>query len=176
MGNLREILRSEINAGKPTGLWRTLWKLWASPSKGALLMYRLAHESYRRKRILLAYFLRRRLITRYGLFISLKAHIGSGLHLPHANGIIIGDGVVIGTNATIYHQVTIGGRVIGDQQMSNYPVIGDNVVIFAGAKVLGSIRIGDNAVIGANSVVLEDVPAGSVAVGVPARTINRRKR
>ena len=97
--------------------------------------------------------------------------IGPGLRLPHgANGIVIHKESVIGSNVTIYHQVTLGGRNSAD---SHPPVIGNHVEIFAGAKLLGSIHIGEGATIGANAVVLESVPAHCLAVGVPARIIVR---
>lgn len=95
--------------------------------------------------------------------------IGPGLRLPHgANGIVIHKDSVIGSNVTIYHQVTLGGR---NAVESNPPVIGDDVEIFAGAKLLGPIHIGEGATIGANAVVIKSVPAYALAVGVPARVI-----
>lgn len=108
---------------------------------------------------------------RYGCYLSPSAQIGPGLALPHPNGIVIGEGAVIGAGCTIYHQVTLGGRRLGDQSRGAYPQIGDNVVIFAGAKLIGQITIGDGATIGANAVVLQDVPARRTAVGVPARVL-----
>lgn len=106
---------------------------------------------------------------------ELDAHcrIGAGLRLPHgANGIIIHKDSVIGRNVTIYHQVTLGGRNEVDSQP---PTLEDDVEIFAGAKVLGSVQIGEGAVIGANAVVIKDVPARCLAVGVPARIIDKRR-
>lgn len=97
--------------------------------------------------------------------------IGPGLRLPHgANGIIIHKKSVIGSHVTVYHQVTLGGRNATD---ADPPIIEDHVEIFAGAKLLGSIRIGEGATVGANAVVISDVPAYCLAVGVPARVINR---
>lgn len=107
-----------------------------------------------------------------GAELDAGCQIGPGLRLPHgANGVVIHKESVIGKNVTIYHQVTLGGR---NQSDSQPPTIGDNVEIFAGAKLLGSVQIGEGAVIGANAVVIEDVPAFCVAVGVPARIIDRR--
>lgn len=99
--------------------------------------------------------------------IHLGTKIGGGLLLTHANGIIVHPRVVIGCNCLIFHQVTLGVRDRG------VPRIGDNVMIGAGAKVLGPVTVGDNAVIGANAVVLCDVPAGHAAVGIPARIVPR---
>ncbi len=100
-----------------------------------------------------------------------SARIGPGLLLPHPVGIVVGDDVEIGDNATIYQHVTLGQRGARDQ---SYPVIGHNVVIYAGAVIIGNITIGDGAVIGANAVVTGDVPAGATAVGIPARISTRR--
>lgn len=98
--------------------------------------------------------------------------IGAGLRLPHgANGIVIHKESVIGNNVTIYHQVTLGGRNALD---SKPPTLENNVEVFAGAKILGSVTVGEGATIGANAVVIKDVPARCVAVGVPARVINKK--
>jgi serine O-acetyltransferase len=97
--------------------------------------------------------------------------IGSGLMLPHPNGVIFHGNAVIGDNCMIMQQVTVG--MIGDGE---YPVVGDNVYIGAGAKILGRVRVGSGSRIGAMAVVLEDVPEGCTAVGIPARVITRNTR
>lgn len=101
--------------------------------------------------------------------VDTQARIGPGLYTPHPFGIVIGAGVRIGKNVAILQRVTLGRAGLDHV----YPVIGDSVEIGAGAAILGAIRIGDGARIGANSVVLKDVPAGAVAVGAPARVIER---
>ncbi len=101
--------------------------------------------------------------------VDTQARIGPGLYTPHPFGIVIGAGVRIGRNVAILQRVTLGRAGLDHV----YPVIGDSVEIGAGAAILGAIRIGDGARIGANSVVLKDVPAGAVAVGAPARVIER---
>ena len=83
-------------------------------------------------------------------------------------GVTIGSGAIIGDNCTIYHQVTIG------KEKEKFPVIGEDVTIYAGAKIIGNVKIGNGAVIGANAVVLQDVPDNCVAVGIPARIIKRK--
>ena len=104
--------------------------------------------------------------------LDAACQIGPGLRLPHgANGVVIHKASVIGSHVTIYHQVTLGGRNTADSQP---PIIEDSVEIFTGAKLLGSIRVGEGAVIGANAVVIKDVPPYCVAVGVPARIIDKR--
>jgi serine O-acetyltransferase len=104
-----------------------------------------------------------------GADIPINGRIGGGLLLLHPNGIVIDPDVVIGTNCTIFQQVTIGDARHPGQEGKSVPVIGNNVEIGVGAKVLGGIRVGDRAKIGANAVVLQDVPPGAIAVGIPAR-------
>lgn len=115
-----------------------------------------------------------RWLESYGIYISSNAAIGPGLRLPHPTSIVIGDGVEIGENVTIYQGVTLGGRIIGDWKKRNYPKIADNSVIFAGAVIVGKVKIGRNCIIGANSVVTGDVPDNSTAVGAPARVVKVR--
>lgn len=104
----------------------------------------------------------------------MATNIGGGLQFFHYNCIIIAQSVAIGKNASIHQGVTIGRVFAG--KYAGVPTIGDNVVIFAGAKILGNIHIGDNAVIGANAVVTKDVPANCVMAGAPARVISEDSR
>lgn len=106
-----------------------------------------------------------KLMVKYGMEIAKNAKIGKDLKIEHFNGIILGLGTVIGDNCTIYQQVTLG------QKNGEYPTIGNNVVIYPGAKVLGGIHVGDNAVIAPNSVVLRNVENGEVVAGIPAKKI-----
>ncbi len=106
-----------------------------------------------------------------GADIPLNSHVGGGLELPHPNGVVIHPEALIGPNCIIFQQVTVGTREGGPQ----VPCIGGEVSIGAGAKLLGGIRIGDHARIGANAVVLCDVPDHAVAVGIPARIIQPRE-
>lgn len=105
----------------------------------------------------------------YGVYISRNARIGSNVKFRHPTGIVIGDGVIIGDNVTIYQNVTLGGGRIGDAQKGNYPCIGSGTVIFAGAKVIGKIRVGDNCIIGANAVVTKNIPNAHIAKGIPSK-------
>ncbi len=102
-----------------------------------------------------------------GADIPINSHIGGGLLIPHPNGIVIHPDVKVGVNCLIFQQVTIGS-VSG----STIPNIGGHVDIGAGAKILGGVQIGDDVNIGANAVVLIDIPAGKTAVGIPAKIIN----
>ncbi|MGU8586691.1 serine O-acetyltransferase EpsC [Clostridium perfringens] len=131
-----------------------------------LIFYRIAHGLYKIKLFFLA-----RLISQLGRFftgieIHPGAKIGKGLFIDHGMGVVIGETVEIGDNVTIYHGVTLGGT--GKDKGKRHPTIGNNVIIGCGAKILGPISIGDGAKIGANSVVLKNVPKGKTAVGIPA--------
>lgn len=111
---------------------------------------------------------------KYGVFISPNAEFDTSLCLKHPIGVVIGDGVKVGKNVIIYQNVTIGGARIGDAKQSSYPEIGEGVVIFAGAVIVGKIKIGKGSVIGANAVVTKDIPDNSVAAGVPARIVKEK--
>jgi serine O-acetyltransferase len=102
--------------------------------------------------------------------IGLEANLGRGLMLPHPNGVVIHEDASIGDDCMIMQQVTVG--MIGDGEV---PRIGNRVYIGAGAKVIGNVIVGDGARIGANAVVLSDVPPDCTAVGVPARVVKRRQ-
>ena len=91
--------------------------------------------------------------------------------MPHPTGIVIGESAKIGKNCTIFQQVTLGGARIGDGKQEKYPKVGDNVVIFAGAKLIGDITIGSNVVIAAGAVVTKNIPDGVVVGGNPAKII-----
>lgn len=102
-----------------------------------------------------------------GIEIHPGAIIGNGLFIDHGMGVVIGETAVIGDNVTLYQGVTLGGT--GKEPGKRHPTLGDNIVIGAGAKILGNITIGDNVNIGANAVVVRDVPSNSTVVGVPGR-------
>jgi serine O-acetyltransferase len=99
--------------------------------------------------------------------VPLSGNIGGGLLLPHPNGVVIHPDAIIGPNSLIFQQVTIGVRA----GARHPPIIGGHVDIGAGAKILGAIRIGDHAIVGANAVVLKDVPARATVIGIPARIL-----
>jgi serine O-acetyltransferase len=97
-----------------------------------------------------------------------SSELGPGLVFPHISGIVIGGGVIVGKNVTIYQGVTLGRS---DSNNPGVPIVMDGVKIYAGAKIIGPVVIGEGAIVGANAVVLKDVPPAHVAVGVPARNM-----
>ncbi|MFH1878467.1 MAG: serine O-acetyltransferase, partial [Candidatus Omnitrophota bacterium] len=107
-----------------------------------------------------------------GIEIHPGAEIGKGFFIDHGMGVVIGETAVIGDNVTLFQGVTLGGT--GKEKGKRHPNIGNNVVIGAGAKVLGNITVGDNVQIGANAVVIRDVPPDSTVVGVPGRVAKRK--
>lgn len=141
------------------------------PSFKAMLHYRISHRLYLKKRYFLARWVSQRGVRKTGIEIHPGAQIGKGFFIDHGNGVIIGETTIIGDNVTLYQGVTLGGT--GKEQGKRHPTIGNNVMISAGAKVLGSFTIGDNSKIGAGSVVLEEVPPNSTVVGVPGRVVKR---
>lgn len=141
------------------------------PSFKVMLHYRLAHKLYNRKMYFLARYVSQRAARKTGIEIHPGATIGEGLFIDHGNGVIIGETTIIGNNVTLYQGVTLGGT--GKEHGKRHPTIRDNVMISAGAKVLGSFTVGENSKIGAGSVVLEEVPPNCTVVGVPGRIVKR---
>lgn len=144
------------------------------PSLYALLYYRIAHKLYLRKHFVLARFISQMARKKTGIEIHPGATIGQGLFIDHGMGVVIGETAEVGDNVTIYHGVTLGGT--GKEGTGKrHPSVGDNVFIGAGAKIIGPIYIGENSKVGANAVVLEDIPENSTVVGIPGKVIKRDK-
>lgn len=141
------------------------------PSFKAILRHRVAHWMYRKRWYFLARWYSQRTARKTGIEIHPGAQIGKGLFIDHGSGVIIGETAIIGDNVTLYQGVTLGGT--GKEHGKRHPTIGDNVMISAGAKVLGSFTVGENSKIGAGSVVLKEVPPNSTVVGVPGRVVKR---
>lgn len=141
------------------------------PSFKVMMHYRVAHKLYLKKHYFLARWVSQRGVRKTGIEIHPGAEIGKGFFIDHGNGVIIGETTIIGDNVTLYQGVTLGGT--GKEQGKRHPTLGNNIMVGAGAKVLGSCIIGDNSKIGAGSVVLRDVPPGSTVVGVPGRVVKR---
>ena len=126
---------------------------------------------YLKKHYFLARWISQRTVRKTGIEIHPGATIGKGLFIDHGNGVIIGETAIIGDNVTLYQGVTLGGT--GKEKGKRHPTIKDNVMISAGAKVIGSFTVGENAKIGAGSVVVDEVPPNSTVVGIPGRVVKR---
>lgn len=137
----------------------------------ALQTYRVAHWLWKAGRQSLALFFQNRMSTEFGVDIHPAARLGHGIMLDHATGLVIGETAVVGNNVSMLQSVTLGGT--GKDEGDRHPKIGDGVLISAGAKILGNIRVGEGAKVGAGSVVLEDVPAHTTVAGVPAKVVGR---
>ena len=144
------------------------------PSFKVMISYRRAHKLYLKGHYFWARWISQRAARRTGIEIHPGATIGKGFFIDHGNGVIIGETAIIGDNVTLYQGVTLGGT--GKEQGKRHPTIGNNVMISAGAKILGSFTIGDNSKIGAGSVVLEEVPPNSTVVGVPGHVVKRNNQ
>ena len=139
----------------------------------ALQAYRIAHALWMCDRRTLAYYLQNRANEVFSVDIHPAAKIGAGVFIDHGTGVVIGETAVVGNDVTILHGVTLGGT--GKESGDRHPKIGNDVLIGAGAQLLGSIHIGEGSRIGASSVVLKNVEAYSTVAGVPARVVRRRQ-
>lgn len=142
-----------------------------TPGIHAIFSHRIAHALYRQK----LYFVARLIsqISRFftGIEIHPGAKIGKRLFIDHGMSIVIGETAEVGDDVTLFHEVTLGGT--GKDKGKRHPTIGNNVFLSAGVKVLGPIVIGDNTKVGANAVVLHDLPANATAVGIPAKVVKQ---
>lgn len=138
---------------------------------GGLQSYRIAHWLWTQERHILAYHLQSRVSELFAVDIHPNAKIGAGVFIDHAHGIVIGETAVVDDDVSMLHSVTLGGT--GKDEGDRHPKIGDGVLIGAGAKVLGNIRVGDCSRIAAGSVVLEEVPPHTTVAGIPARVIGK---
>lgn len=135
----------------------------------ALQAYRVGHWLWTQGRSDLAFFLQMRISEVFSVDIHPNARIGRGLMIDHAHAIVIGETAVVGDNVSMLHSVTLGGT--GKEVHDRHPKVGDGVLIGAGAKILGNIRIGNCSRIGAGSVVLTEVPPSTTVAGVPAKVV-----
>ena len=137
----------------------------------AVMAYRVSHWFYKKKLFTIARIISQAARFFTGIEIHPGAKIGKGLFIDHGMGVVIGETAEIGDNCLIYQGVTLGGT--GKEHGKRHPTLGNNVMVGAGAKVLGPFKVGDNAKIAANAVVLAEVPPNTTAVGVPARIVKR---
>lgn len=141
------------------------------PSFRVMIKYRKAHKLYLKGHYFRARLVSQRATRKTGIEIHPGATIGRGLFIDHGSGVVIGETAIIGDNVTLYQGVTLGGT--GKETGKRHPTIKDNVMISAGAKLIGSFTVGENSKIGAGSVVLEDVPPNCTVVGVPGRVVKQ---
>lgn len=157
----------EINTWIKIKIFLKAFCIPSDPANKICPWVRMELNAYRNKKYIMEKICEWVLFKYFSCTIGSHCEIGNDLIMPHPMGIVIGHGVKIGNRCTIYHQVTLG------QSKNNFPSVGDDVVIFSGAKIVGNIKIGNNVVIGANAVVIKDVPSNSVVAGNPAVIIKR---
>ncbi len=154
--------------------------LLCSAGLHAIIIYRFANALWRRNFKLTARVLSQ--ISRFftGVEIHPGAKIGQGFFIDHGMGVVIGETTVVGDNVTLYHGVTLGGTTVFSKKGKNtnkrHPTLGNDVVVGAGAQILGPIEIGNNVKVGANAVVLKDVEANQTVVGVPAHSVQHSRK
>lgn len=144
------------------------------PTFRVMLSYRRAHRLYEKGHFFRARRISQKAARKTGIEIHPGAQIGKGLFIDHGSGVIIGETAIIGDNVTLYQGVTLGGT--GKETGKRHPTLCDNVMVSAGAKIIGSFTIGENSKIGAGSVVLEEVPPNCTVVGVPGRIVKRNNQ
>lgn len=170
-----EAIRRDIRAARERdpAVPTTLQVILAYPGVHAIWGHRINHWLWQRGARLIARITAEitRILT--GVEIHPGAVLGPGLFIDHATGVVIGETAEVGEDVTLYHGVTLGGS--GRDTGKRHPTIGDRVTIGAGAKILGAIKIGDDSRIGANAVVVKEVPSSSVVVGVPGQVISRSR-
>ncbi|MGK2895332.1 serine O-acetyltransferase [Klebsiella michiganensis] len=138
----------------------------------ALQAHRIAHYLYNHHHPEVAYHIQNRCSEMFGIDIHPAAQLGKGIMFDHTHGIVIGETAVVGDNVSVLHGVTLGAT--NQSRGDRHPKIGNRVIIGAGAKILGNVKIGEGCYIGAGAVVLEEMPPFSIAVGIPARTIQNK--
>ena len=141
------------------------------PSFRVMLSYRKAHKQYLKGHYVRARWISQRAARKTGIEIHPGATIGKGFFIDHGTGVIIGETAIVGDNVTLYQGVTLGGT--GKETGKRHPTLCDNVMVSAGAKIIGSFTVGENSKIGAGSVVIEEVPPNCTVVGVPGRIVKR---
>ena len=166
---LREDIRAVKNRDPAARSFLEIWLLY--PGVKAIRMHRRAHFYYNHGLPLLARYVSQRAARKTGIEIHPGAKIGRRLVIDHGTGIVIGETAEIGDDVLIYQGVTLGGT--GKDLGKRHPTIGNNVMISAGAKVLGPFKIGDNSRVAAGAVVLEEVPPNSTVVGIPAKVVRQ---
>jgi len=175
MTNLINSIKNDVHSvfERDPAARTTLEIVLTYPGLHALWGYRLAHWLWTHNFKFVGRVVSQLVRGLTGIEIHPGAIIGKGFFIDHGMGVVIGETAEIGHNVTLYHGVTLGG--VSLEKGKRHPTLGDNVVVGAGAKILGAINIGDSSRIGANAVVVKNVPANSVVVGVPGQVVARSK-
>jgi len=182
---LRELIRSDLSRftqtyilrGQSFSKWRVFWEsLIFKAGFQAVLLYRVSHWLYQRGFVYLPWSLSRLSLAITGAEIEFNAEIGPGLFVAHPVGIVVGRGTVIGSEATLFQGVTFGVKSWHPDAIRKFPKVGNRCYFFAGAAVLGGVTIGDDCIVGAHAVLTEDMPDGSLALGVPAKVYPNKGR
>ena len=167
------ILNLELYSDIKRGFFKKLILKYLNPSTNAVYLIRrfqFFNESKYFKLISFCY--QFSLAKKYGIFISKTTEIQCGLHLPHPNGIVLGSAVKIGKNCTIYQQVTVGSKRVGDSKKNLQPIIKENVYLFSGSKVIGDIVLECNTHVAANAVLTTSTEAFGTYAGIPAKLVS----
>jgi serine O-acetyltransferase len=175
--DLVRCIKQDFNryTGGRGGARRFIYCYFSEPGLRAVFWFRVADYLHRHGLTSIARLMVGRTASKTGADIRIGARIGAGLLVHHPSGVVIGCGTVIGQNCTILQNVTLGER-LGNDGDHNYPIIGDHVTLCAGAVVVGGVTIGPGSTVAANAVVLEDVPANSMAAGIPAKCKYAKKK
>ena len=165
---LRDYIRADVQTRENESVVKIYAKILLIPEYNAVYLIRKAQFA---RNALMKQHYRNLLVRKYGIFLGKNTQIGPGLKIGHPTSIVIGDGVQIGKNCTLYQQTTIGLKNV---DADAYPCVGDDVVIYAGAKIIGPVQIGNRSAIGANAVVTKSCDADCVMKGVPARCTSKK--
>jgi serine O-acetyltransferase len=182
---LRELIRSDLSRftqtyilrGQSFSKWRVFWEsLILKAGFQAVLLYRVSHWLHQRGFVYLPWSLSRLSLAITGAEIEFNAEIGPGLFVAHPVGIVVGRGTVIGSEATLFQGVTFGVKSWHPDAIRKFPKVGNKCYFFAGAAVLGGVTIGNDCIVGAHAVLTDDMPDGSLALGVPAKVYPNKGR
>lgn len=151
-----------------------LIEYFLKPNRRVIYLYRLSERIREKNRFcrVCSTIIRNHLKVKYAIEFNNDERIGSGLQIFHFNGIVIGQGARIGENVKLYNNITVGGRRVDGK--IEYPIIGNGVTIYPGARIIGGITVGDNAIVGPNTVLFENLGPGEIAVSAKYQTIVKK--
>ena len=168
--DLARFTQTYVLRGQPFSRRRIFWEsLIFKAGFQAVLLYRVSHWLHQRGWIYPPWFLSRLSVAITGAEIEFNAHIGPGMFVSHPVGIVVGRGTVIGSEVTLFQGVTFGVKSWHPDAITRFPRVGNKCYFFTGAAVIGDVTIGDNCIVGAHAVVIDDLPDGSLALGIPAK-------